>query len=1130
MKKKPDLWIYVYPNLKKLIMELKIAVIITLISVTNVLATTSYSQSAKVSLDLKDTRLEKVMDDIEQQSEFYFIFNQKQIDVNRIVNIQAENKLISEILPELFKGTNVNYAILDRKILLTTDPIENSLRLIIPETELQQLKITGVVTDANTGEILPGANILVKGTTQGVISDINGKYDIVVDDAKAVLVFSFVGYLSEEKPVSGQTVINVQLSPDIRTLEQVIVIGYGTVRKSDLTGSVATVSSDKLNDFPATSVLQALQGKVAGLTITSNNGAPGSSSTIRIRGGSSISYSSEPLWVVDGFPGAPQPQPEDIKSIEVLRDASSTAIFGSRGSNGVIIVTTKKGNTGGLKVEASTSYGIDEVTRLYDVMSGPEYGRYVNAWTAFRSPALPAPFGNPDTLITTDWQDLVFRQGSLAQYNVSVSGGKDNLRIYSSVKYSKQEGIVINSNNEFFTGKLNLDANVSNKLSVGMHLDYSHYTNNQVSSQTWYTGTGGISGTAVVFEPWLGIRDANGVYTTSIHGYASDNPYANAAERKNQNVGDNVSTNLFADYEIIKGLKLSANLQLSFTSSRIGGYTPSVLVRNTSNSTASMSTSRGINLNQTTYLTYDKTLAGIHHLTVMAGHDYQKMSYEGFTAEAKYLLSDGFNYWGLGTASTALSPSSYTGERVMEGMYGRLNYTLMDKYTLTSNLRYDGASQLGKNNKWVLSPSAAVAWNITKEAFMQGISAISDLRFHAGYGAVPNANVEAYSSLATLTMNGVYKYINGARVNAVIPASVANDDLHWEQNIMTNIGIDLGLFNGKMSFTAEWYNNETKDMLYSNPLPGYTGYSSMQRNFGNFRNRGVEFTLGANLSDKAFKWISDFNISFNRTTVVTLPFGDWFIGNSPLSGSINPFILREGESTNSFWGYVYDGVYQEGDDFYLRPAAQPGFEKYKDIDGKKDAEGKLTGQPDSLLNTSDQRIIGCANPDFTFGWTNDFRYRGFDLNIQITGSYGNEAINCTRMELENMSEKKNQLQSAFEKSWTPTNTNTDIPMAGTNTQYTFSSRWVEDASYLRVQNVALGYTLPSSVVNMLKISKCRFYVSIQNALLFTKYSGYDPEINWNPGNYTNYSNICRGLDYDAYPRARRYTMGLQVTF
>lgn len=1087
---------------KKIFRIMKLINLLLLVSIFNAFGSKSYSQNTRLNLDMKDVPISDVLKAVENRSEFFFLYSSKMIDVSHKVDVHAIDQPITTILDSVFSNTDIKYVVKDKQILLVNKDIN-------PVTLMQQNKLTGIVTDAKNGTPLAGVTVLIEGTTKGTFTDKNGKYMIETPSMEATLSFSFIGYNTVKEPIAGRSVIDIAMVVNVQNLEEVVVIGYGTVKKSDLTGSVGSVASDKLVAFPTTNVLQSLQGKVAGLTISSNNGGPGSSSTIRIRGGSSISTSSDPLWVVDGFPGAPQPQAEDIQSIEVLRDAAACAIYGSRGSNGVILVTTKKGTAGSLKVDANVATTFMNVSKKIDVLNATEWAKHVNAINKTWHPTDPDIFANTDLGAGTNWQDVIFRTGMLNTYQVSVSGGSDKVQVYSSAKYSSQSGIIINSSNDVFNGKLNIDAKVSDKTTVGAHTDFSHWTNNNVSSQTWYVTLVGAVGTALQFDPNLDIYQADGLtYTTAKYSFGGqkDNPYALAVAPTNETVGDNFTTNMYLDHEIIKGLKFYTSLALNMESDRNGTYSPRSL-RN-SNGSAGLSTNRNINLNSTTYLTYDKTFADIHKFTLMVGHDYQMNNYEGFSAGSDNVTEDNFLFWNLGSGTKTTTPGSYTSKWYIESFYGRLNYILKDKYLLTVMGREDGSSRLGADYKHGFFPSVSARWNISKEPFMQSISQISQLNIHAGYGTNGNTNIAPYSSFSTLTSGGIYDYQGGVRQTSVVPSSFANYALKWETSAMTNVGVDLGLFNGKLNFAAEWYNRESSDMLYNVPVVNYSGLTNQWQNYGDFRNRGLEFTLGGNLTHGDFNWSSDFNISFNKSTVVKLPNGD-AKGGASYATNTEPFMLREGETTNTFWGYKYLGV---------NPA--DGHAQYAKADG---SPTENTG--DALL-----QILGNANPKFTFGWVNNFTCKGFDLNIQINGSYGNKLINATRAVMESMTDAGNTTPYAWNNSWTTVGQITDVPRAGSENRVTASDRWVEDASFLRVQNIALGYSLPSSVVNMLKISKCRFYISMQNALLLTKYKGYDPEVFWNPRQDNPSSNMYRGIDFDSYPHSRDISMGIQVTF
>jgi TonB-linked SusC/RagA family outer membrane protein len=1085
---------------KKTIRVMKLTLILSILTISQLWATESYSQMTKLTVKLEDVKISDALKEIENQSEFFFLYSPKLIDVERKVNIDAEKESIKDILINIF-DEKVKFIVYERQIILTPSEVTS-----LGEA-MQQQKITGTVKDEK-GNPLAGVTVLLKGTTLGTLTDMSGKYIITNPPKNATLIFSFVGMTMQEIPSNDKNLIDVVMKEVAIGLDEVVVVGYGTVKKSDLTGSVGSVSSDKLVAFPTTNVLQSLQGKVAGLTITSNNGGPGSSSTIRIRGGSSISTSSDPLWVVDGFPGAPEPQAEDIQSIEVLRDAAACAIYGSRGSNGVIIVTTKKGTAGTLKLDASVATTFMNVSKKIDVLNATDWAKHVNAINKTQHPLSADIFTNTDLGAGTNWQDVIFRTGMLNTYQASVSGGSDKVQVYASAKYSSQSGIIINSSNDVFTGKLNIDAKVTDKTTVGAHVDYGHWTNENVSSQGWYSTLVGAVGTALQFDPNLGIYKADGsTYSTAKYSFGGnkDNPYAIAVAPTNETVGDNFSINMYYDHEIIRGLKFYTSLALSLESDRNGTYSPRSLLN--SIGSAGLSTNRNINLNSTTYLTYNKTFADIHKFTLMVGHDYQMSNYEGFSCGSSLVAEDNFLFWNLGSGTKTSTPGSFTSKWIIESFYGRLNYILKDKYLLTVMGREDGSSRLGSNNQHGFFPAASARWNITKEPFMQSISQISQLNVHAGYGSNGNTNLPTYASFATLGSGGAY-FQGGVRQGTVIPTSLANLDLTWETSKMTNVGVDLGLFNGKLNFGAEWYNRESTDMLYYVPVPDYTGISNQWQNFGDYRNRGIEFTLGGNLTHGDFNWSSDFNISFNKSTVVRLPSGDVKDGASYATNN-PPFILREGETTNTFWGYKYLGA--NPDDGHAQYA-------------------KADGTPTENTDQAQLQILGNANPKFTFGWVNNFTYKGFDLNIQINGSYGNKLINATRAVMESMSDGSNTTPYAWNNSWTTVGQITDVPLAGSENRVTGSSRWIEDASFLRIQNIALGYSLPSSVVNMLKISKCRFYISMQNAFLLTKYKGYDPEAFWNPRQDNPSSNMFRGIDFDSYPHSRDISIGIQATF
>ena len=983
------------------------------------------------------------------------------------------------------------------------------------------LDITGTVTDEN-GDPLPGASILEKGTTNGTTSDVNGNFSMSVAGPNSVLVLSFIGYTTQEIPVGNKTTINVRLEPDMRTLNEVVVVGYGTVKKSDLTGAVSSVKAEELTAYPAIDAVQSLQGRAAGVNITSTNGAPGAEMKIRIRGGTSINASSDPIFVVDGFVGGAVPPPEDIASIEVLKDASATAIYGSRGANGVIMVTTKKGKAGKTVINFNTSYSSQtEINRL-DLLNAEQFTDYI-------SEARP---GFESAGFNTDWQDLIFRRGAIQNYQLSFAGGSENVTYYLSGAYFDQEGVIINSDYDRFSLTSNINVKATEKLDIGLNLFARRSTSNGVRTQEGSGGlTPGVVASAFKFEPDQGIYKPDGTYTTARLNDPHDNPYAVATELENESISDRLQANVFAEYSILDDLKFRTSFGATINNRRAGSYSPTTLTegRNVGGWGAIDGAKSTLFLNEN-YLTYSKDLTESSNLSAMLGYSFQTSSSESWGAEAQNFLSDAFSFWNLGGSSLWQPPFSGLTEWQISSYYGRVNYSLNDRYMFTLNARYDGSSNFSVNNKWAFFPSGAFAWNMGNESFMSGVDAVSFWKWRVSYGVTGNQAIGPYQTLARFSP--VFTVINGQTVNAVRPTTVANNDLTWETTTQLNIGTDIGLFNDRLNITAEYYRMVTSDLLFNVELPQYSGYTSQLKNIGEVENKGIELSISSHIIDRELKWNMNVNFSANRNKVLSLPGGnDILYGSGPghLVGLGNTQILREGHPVGTFYGWIYDGVYQEGDDFVPGGGFEQvaGGEKFRDIDGRNDA-GEMTGQPDGMLNANDQTIIGNPHPDFIWGWSNDLKYKNFDLGIFFQGSQGNDILSYTLMELNLMSGINNATTEALRR-WTPSNTATDVPKASVGRTRRVSTRWIYDGSYVRLKNLSLGYTLPSTALEKIKINKLRFYVSAQNILTLTDYEGYDPEVNYRSTGDTN-SNRNMGLDYGSYPNAKSYTVGLNIGF
>jgi len=985
----------------------------------------------------------------------------------------------------------------------------------------QNIQIRGQIT-GETGEPIPGASVLVKGTTIGTAADLDGQYTLSVA-GNSILVFSFIGYEAKEVSVGNQTVINVSLQPTLSDLEEVVVVGYGTQRRSDLTGSVSSVKSEQLTAYPAIDAVQALQGRAAGVQIQANNGAPGADLKVRVRGGTSINASSDPIFVVDGFVGAAMPPPEDIASVEVLKDASATAIYGSRGANGIIMITTKRGTTGKARIDFNSSYSMqNEINRL-DLLNAAQFADYMSeARTNF------VPAG-----ADTDWQDQVFRTGGIQNYQLSLSGGNDFANYYISGSYFDQEGVIINSNFNRFSLTSNIDVKASERLKVGLNLFAQRNSSDGVRTQEGSGGlTPGVVASAFKFEPDQPIYKPDGTFTTARMNDPHDNPYAIATQLGNESLSDRFQANFYAEYTFGENLKFRTTFGGTTNNGRTGIHSPTTVTegRNVGGDASINAYKETLLLNEN-YLTFNKRFGEIHDLTVMGGYSFQSSSNESWGARGQSFISDAFSFWNLGSSSVWQTPSSNLTEWQISSYYGRANYSLMDRYLITFNARYDGSSNFSRNHKWAFFPSGAIAWNMKNEGFLEEVDLVSFWKWRASYGKTGNQAISPYQTLARFST--VFAVINGVPVNAIRPTTVANDDLTWEATTQFNLGTDLGFFDDRINLTLEYYRMVTSGLLFEVQLPQYSGYTNQLKNIGEVENRGFEFTLGSRNLTGAFKWNMDINISVNRNKVLSLPDGnDIQYGSGPghMVGLGSTQVLREGYPVGSFFGWIYDGVYQEGDDFIPGGGFEQsaGGEKFRDIDGIRNDAGELTGQPDDQLNSDDRTIIGNPHPDFTWGWNNDFQWKNFDLNLFFQGSQGNDILSYTLMELNLLAGINNATTDALNR-WTPTNTDTDIPKAVTGRTRRVSTRWIYDGSFARLKNLAIGYNLPAPLLERWKISKFRIYLSAQNILTLSKYAGYDPEVNYQSSGDTN-GNRNLGLDYGSYPNAKSYTLGLNIGF
>ncbi|WP_228530248.1 SusC/RagA family TonB-linked outer membrane protein [Tamlana sp. I1] len=997
--------------------------------------------------------------------------------------------------------------------------------------------LTGQITDDKNVPIT-GANVIIKNTKTGTYADFDGSFTIEVKNGD-ILVFSTLGYSSKEVAINGQKTLSITLMEDASQLDEVVVVGYGSRKKSDITGAVSSVKTEELTAFPVLDASQALQGRAAGVDVQSNNGGePGAPISIKIRGNTSINASSSPLIVVDGFVGATMPQPGDIQSMEILKDASATAIYGSQAANGVVLVTTKKGKTGKITVDFNSTYQIQANSNRLDLLNADDFADYQNDIRVNRNNSNPYIQGAENT----DWQDMIYRNGSVANHQLSVSGGSDKIKFYSSATYYGQDGVLVNSDYERLTFLSNVDAQVTDKLNVGVNLVGGTSKKSGVTTQS--NGSVTVGGDDVVslamrFAPDKGVYNPDGTFTTNDQiGDEVDNPYAVATQRDDDTEIDNFRANLYASYDILEGLNFKTTFGISTENIFRGMYMPRTLkvTASTEQGRAIMQNWKSNSVLSENYLTYNKEI-GKGNLTLLGGYSYQRNINQSSYNEGTGTISDSFSYYGLYTATNLIQPTSgqiYKNERTIQSLFGRINYDYNDKYLFTATVRRDGASNFAANKKYAIFPSGALGWKISNEDFLKDSNIISNLKLRASYGETGNPSIAPYQSLASAEV--IYASNAGSTVAAITPYQMANPDLEWEKSYQSNFGLDLGFLKNRITLSLDYYNIDTEDLIMVNRgQPDYLGFynDSSLVNAGAINNTGFEvFLTTNNISNDKFTWTTDFVFSKNTNTVTSLINGDdWFGNGAPSYFSLSEtFILREGEEVGQFWGYDYVGVYQGGtlpNGTAVIPASRdagnpiPGEPLFRDLDGNGD------------IDDADRTMIGNPNPDFTWGFTNNFTYRNWDLNIFFQGSQGNEIFNMTQVQLNNGD--SNTTYDYYNNAWTPTNTDTDQPRVGNFSTREISSRFVEDGSYVRLKNLALGYNFSSKVLENIGVEKLRLSISGQNLLTWTNYSGLDPEVSYfgaqggtNGNNQA--TNTTRGFDFGSYPTARSYSFTLNLTF
>jgi len=969
--------------------------------------------------------------------------------------------------------------------------------------------ITGKVISANDESVLAGVSVRLKGTSEGVNTDKNGNFEMKVSQANGTLVFTYVGFNAKEVNINGQSVVNVSLTPSDTKLQNVVIIGYGTVKKSDLTGSVSQVKAEQINAFPTTSLMQSLSGRASGVQVLQNTGAPGDGISIRIRGTNSLQGNNEPLYVIDGFPTDDPTlvNNADIESIEILKDASATAIYGSRGANGVVLITTKKGKAGKTQVNIESSYSSQTLRKKLKLMNAKQYATLYNEQQINDNGTPFFSQGYIDSLGKGyDWQNLVFQAAPMKTLSVNINGGTEKTQFSVTGSTVNQKGIIKGSEYSRYSLDFNINHAISKKLNVSLASIMTRTMNDQLNDGAGSNrGQSMISG-AISAPPTLTPYNADGSYTVLSTSYpfissGIVNPLNYINEQTNQIRQNKILTNAAVIYNPVPELAIKVSGGIVYSADRNDAYISTKFVNSTG--VANVSTNESTSLLSENTVSYNKTFNKKHAVSAVAGFTYQDFNNTSLSGSGVGFFSDITQTYSLGSSATPGIPGSGYSASAIISYLGRVNYTYNNKYLATVSYRADGASVYSNGNKWGYFPSAALAWRVSNENFFRNIKFISDLKLRAGWGNTGSQSIGAYTTLNQLSAG--HTVFNDALYVSYAPGTRLPGDLKWETTEQKDIGLDMGFLNNRILVTADYYIKNTRDLLNNVQLPPSFGWTSTIQNIGVVQNKGFEFAVDARAFTGKFKWDINGNISFNKNKVVKLA-GDKDILGGILSQAIiidNSNILREGQPIGRFWGYLEDG-YDEN-----------GHIKFKDLDG------------DGQITPADETYIGDPNPDFTYGFNSVMNYKNLELSFFIQGTYGNDIFNVNTINNTiDYGYGLNMPEEVFTNHWTPTNTNAKYPVISRSVTAKVSNRYIEDGSYMRLKNIQLAYNLSGEVLKVNWIRNLQLYVSGQNLLTLTKYSWYDPEVNARgSGNSTSI-----GYDWYSYPTSKSVTFGIRAGF
>ncbi|MGN6437010.1 MAG: SusC/RagA family TonB-linked outer membrane protein [Agriterribacter sp.] len=1102
-----------------------------------------FSQDVKVSLSLNGVKLTTFFKIVERETTYRFAYCNDIIPDGRIVTVAAKKRPLYQVMNEVMALTELRYRFDDVAGIFI---ISEKPRILSPDMKPVQLRtIRGNVTDEQ-GEPLSGVSVQVKGSTRATTTTIEGNFSLEVEDNAKVLVFSSVGMMTKEVAIDDKAPMKIVLTLSNRALDEIVVVGYGTQKRTLVTGAVSSVNGKTLNELPAVSVSQALQGRVSGVTVT-NNGSPGAAPIVRIRGISSISYASDPLYVVDGFPTGDLEaiDTKDIESVDVLKDASAAAIYGSRATNGVIMITTKKGRRDGqLRVNYDAYYGTQQVTQRLDLLSTQQFMQYALAYRGSQVPRLTEPTINEPIYegatqtygeTNTDWQDAYFRKGAMTGHNIGLSGGNNSSRFYASAGYFDQKGTAPTVGYKRYNFRINSEHNISKVFTFGqtLYAGYGNraYDNNETGSRTNLVNVIRMMPHMPVYDP-----TSNGGYRGVDATKDGGDPTNPVEDAELKNPGSRKTAKVlgtaYLEVNFTKWLKFKSTFGVDYANTLDYRFAPifndNGAIAGSSASVATITNNRSSStvLLYTNQLTFDKYFSN-HHINAVAVVEQQSQQTKQENANGQQESNE------LRTLNNAKNVFVQTlvGENTLLSYLGRLNYDFKGRYILSAAIRRDGLSVWAPGKKWATFPSASIGWRIDQEDFMQGQATISELKLRGGYGLTGLNGLVLGNTpwLVSVAANSAYypfdNNITGGPASSI--QRLGNPELEWEKTKQMNVGLDLGLLQNQVTLSLEYYQRKTDNLILNVPLPPSMGFitNTVSQNVGSMENSGFEAQLGYNDRQGAFTWFASANLSFVTNQVTRLAEGVTNIeaGGDADFGAYNITNTAVGEAIQSFYGWKVAGIFQTQDEVdnaaTQTASTAPGDLRFEDID------------KNGVIDLNDRQFLGSFIPKVTYGLNLGANYNGFDFSAFFQGVSGNKIFNATRVITEGMVRFFNSGTQVL-NAWTPTNTNTDVPRAASsdpNQNARPSTRFLEDGSYLRLKNIMLGYTIPENALRSITngtVKSFRLYVSAQNILTFTKYSGYDPEV----GNRTPNSSLTNGIDFAVYPQPKAFQVGLQVGF